>query len=77
MAIIYGMDACWIFPRENVQMTVIPIQFHIDLPTKAQNDLRYRLELANWRTRWRAAKARKDYDMMDRLDREFEWLGLP
>lgn len=56
---------------------VIRIYLCEDLPTDAQNKLRVRMEEARWRERWRRAKAENDYDTMDRLQREWEMLGLP
>lgn len=41
------------------------------------NRLRYRMELAEWRRQMREAKANEDFDAMDRLDRSYDYLGLP
>lgn len=56
---------------------VIYIRFSHDLPTSKQNELRYRMELAQWKAHWREAEATFDYDAMDRLQVEFERVGLP
>jgi hypothetical protein len=59
------------------KMNVIEIRFHEALPTKNQDKLRCRMELAVWRARWRKAKEEKDYHTMAALDREYELVGLP
>lgn len=56
---------------------VIRIRFGEDLPTQAQNKLRYAMEMGLWRKRWREAKEANDYATMDYLDREYERVGLP
>lgn len=56
---------------------VIEIRFSEDLPTKAQNRLRYAMEMGQWRRRWREAEAAKDYYAMDRLQLDYERVGLP
>lgn len=56
---------------------VINIRFHEDLPTKKQNELRYRMELKVWKDKMKAAEAREDYEEMDRLAVEYEMVGLP
>jgi hypothetical protein len=56
---------------------VIHIRFHEDLPTRLQNELRYRMELASWRSRWREAEAQLDYIRLDWLQMEYERIGLP
>lgn len=58
-------------------MSVIEIKLHEELPTNNQNKLRYRMELAVWRACWREAEAAKDYERLDRLDREYELVGFP
>lgn len=58
-------------------MSVIRIHLHEDLPTTLQNKLRYRIELGLWRKQWREAEAAKDYDRMDRLQIDYERVGLP
>lgn len=57
--------------------SIIYIKFSHDLPTKAQNELRYRMELAQWKIYWRQAEAEKDYDWQDRLQLDYERVGLP
>ena len=56
---------------------VIEIKFSEDLPTRAQNKLRYAMEMGQWRRAWREAEAAKDYYALDRLDRQYELVGLP
>jgi hypothetical protein len=56
---------------------VIPITLSEDLPTKAQNKLRYAIELGIWRQKFREAEQAKDYDTMDRLNLDYERVGLP
>lgn len=56
---------------------VIYIKLSEDLPTRAQNRLRYAIELGNWRRRWRVATEANDHNTLDWLDREFEKVGLP
>lgn len=57
--------------------SVIHIRFSHDLPTRAQNELRGRMEMAQWKQYWREAEAEKDYDRMDRLQVDYERVGLP
>lgn len=56
---------------------IIEIRLSEDLPTRAQNRLRYAIELGQWRAKWREAEARGDYDRMDYLNETFEQVGLP
>ena len=56
---------------------VVQIKLSEDLPTKAQNKLRYAIELGMWRKRWREAEVAKDYVAMDWLQYEYERVGLP
>lgn len=56
---------------------VIEIKFSTDLPTRKQNELRYRMELAAWKRRWREAETNRDYVRMDWLQMEYERVGLP
>lgn len=56
---------------------VIQITLHRDLGNDLLNELRTKMELARWKQRWRKAKREKDFDMMDHLDREYEYIGLP
>lgn len=58
-------------------MSVILIKFSHDLPTKAQNELRHRMEMARWKQRWRDATENDNYDLQDQLQHEFELVGLP
>lgn len=57
--------------------TVINILLSHDLPTKKQNELLYRLELARWKASWREAEEENDFDRMDMLHRDYERVGLP
>lgn len=34
-------------------------------------------QLGDWRRRWREAQAANDFAALDRLDRQFEMIGLP
>lgn len=67
---------------------VIRIQFSEDLvgatpaSSRLLNQLRYRMEMATWKARNRAARPTEDpdtwdWDALDTLDREFEMVGLP
>lgn len=56
---------------------VIHIKLSHDLPTRKQNELRYNLEMARWKAAWREAEETKDYDRMDRLQIDYEMVGLP
>jgi hypothetical protein len=56
---------------------VIDIRKSEDLPTAAQNRLRYAIELGEWRRQWREAEREKDYYRMDRLNEAYERVGLP
>lgn len=56
---------------------VIHIRFSEDLGSQKKNELRYRMELAEWKKRWREAVDLQDYEWMDRLDREYQKVGLP
>lgn len=62
---------------------VILIEFSTDLPTAAQNELRYRMEMAAWKADLRAAKPDPDdpetwdWNEIERLDRAYNYVGLP
>lgn len=68
---------------------VIHIRFHEDLSEgqprplgSLLNRLRYNMEMAVWRAKNRAARPTEDpstwdCDALDRLDREYEMVGLP
>lgn len=56
---------------------IIQIKFGHDLPTRKQNELRYRMELARWKEDWRIAEAMRDYLRMDELNHSFNMVGLP
>jgi hypothetical protein len=56
---------------------VIHIRFGYDLSTRKQNELRYNMEMAEWRRQFREAEAERDYDRMDRLNSDYERVGLP
>lgn len=56
---------------------VIEIRLHRDLPTAAQNALRYAIELGRWRNEWRKAEEQGDWQRMDRLNEDYERVGLP
>lgn len=56
---------------------VIDIRKSCDLPTAAQNRLRYAIELGEWRCQWREAVRKQDFERMDRLQKDFERVGLP
>jgi hypothetical protein len=58
-------------------VTVIDIRLSEDLPTRKQNELRYRIELGRWRREWREAESAGDYAQMDRLNADYERVGLP
>ncbi len=58
-------------------MTVIHITLGEELPTIAQNKLRANLHMAQWKASWRRAIAEKDSDAMDRLDKQYEMVGMP
>lgn len=58
-------------------MSVINIILSTDLPTRAQNKLRYAIELGIWRKRLHKAEADKDYDLIDRLQLDYERVDLP
>ena len=44
---------------------------------RLMNELRYRMEMAEWKLSWREAEKAKDYDSMDRLDIRYNYIGLP
>ena len=56
---------------------IIEIKFSRDLPTLKQNELRYRMEMAQWKKAWREAKMAEDYVAMDWLQYKYERVGLP
>ena len=56
---------------------LILISFGVNLPTRNQNLLRARMEFKTWRDRRDDAMMRDDYETLDRLDREYEMIGLP
>lgn len=58
-------------------MTVVHIRTSCDLPTPAQNRLRYAIELGQWRREWREAEETQDWQRMDMLQAHYEWVGLP
>jgi hypothetical protein len=47
---------------------IIQIKFGQDLPTKNQNELRYRMELARWKEEWRIAESMGDWVSMSYLN---------
>lgn len=57
--------------------TVIDIRLHQDLPTSAQNRLRYNIEMGLWLAKRRKAQAENDYYTLNRLEQEYEMVGLP
>jgi hypothetical protein len=64
-------------PTMVADMSVIVIKFGEDLPTRNQNKLRYRMELARWKAEWRDAESCGDYSKMDYLNSSYEMVGLP
>jgi len=56
---------------------LILISFGVDLPTRNQNLLRARMEFKAWRDRRDQAMFDDDYDTLDRMDKEYELIGLP
>ena len=56
---------------------IIYISLSIDLPTAAQNRLRYAIELGIWKARNRKAIEENDYAELDRLQLDYERVGLP
>lgn len=56
---------------------VIEIRFHEDLGSRAKNELRYRMELCQWRGRWRKAEEEQDHHVMEILDKAYDMIGLP
>jgi len=58
-------------------MTVIQIKFSEDLPTKKQNELRIRMELARWKEEWRIAESQGDWIGMGYLNWRYNFIGLP
>lgn len=56
---------------------VINIRLSEDLPTYAQNKLRYAIEMGIWRGKWRKAVEEDDSEAMEALDRQYDLVGLP
>jgi uncharacterized protein YehS (DUF1456 family) len=56
---------------------VIHIRLHEDLGCPELNKMRYNMEMAIWLKKWRKAMSKKDHDMMDRLNSDYERVGLP
>ncbi len=56
---------------------VIHIKFSTDLPTRAQNALRARMEYKAWKDERDQAMLDDDTDALERLDRSYELIGLP
>lgn len=56
---------------------VILITFHEDLGSALKNKLRGKMEYAAWRKEWIAAEAAGDYWKLDRLDEQYNMIGLP
>lgn len=44
---------------------------------KKQNELRYRMEIASWKQRWREAEEECDFIRMAWLNMEYERIELP
>lgn len=63
--------------RERFMNNIIHIKFSENLPTKKQNELRYRMELARWKEDWRIAESMGDHLRMDELNHNFQYIGLP
>jgi hypothetical protein len=61
----------------SVTTSIVQIQLYEELPTRAQNRLRYAIQMGMWLQEWRKAKETSNYAAMDRLDREYELVGLP
>lgn len=68
--------------------SVIHIQFSTDLvgsspaSSRLLNQLRYRMEMCEWKRKNRVARPTEDpdtwdWDALEGLDREFEMVGLP
>lgn len=62
-------------------MSVIdPIRLHIESNGNAGRAIAKAcaiFQTCDWRKRWQKAVEERDYDAMDRLDREYEMIGLP
>jgi len=56
---------------------IIQIKFSEDLPTKKQNELRARMELARWKEEYRKAEAMDDWIQMGYLNWKYSFIGLP
>jgi len=48
-------------------INVIQIKFSEEMPTKKQNELRHRMELARWKEEWRIAESQGDWVSMNYL----------
>jgi len=66
------------------QNNVIHIKLHQDLSIgrpgrlgKLLNQMRCNMELAQWRTKARKINEQEDWDSLDRLQAEYETIGLP
>jgi hypothetical protein len=54
---------------------IIRIAFNEDLPTKKQNELKARMELARWKEDWRIAESMGDWVSMSYLNWQRNFLG--
>lgn len=56
---------------------VIRITLYEDLGSDFLNNLRCRMQMAEWRGKWLKAQSEQDFDAMDQLDKQYEMVGLP
>lgn len=56
---------------------IIEIKLSTNLPTKKQNELRVRMELARWKEDWRIAESMGDHLRLNELSRSYNYIGLP
>lgn len=65
----------------NQQSNVIdPVRLHVESCGQAGPVMALAcrtFDRARWLQKWRKAEEEKDYPTMDRLDREYEMIGLP
>ena len=64
-------------PSDNV---IDPVRLHVESHGQAGPVMALAcrtFDRARWLQKWRQAEQEKDYHAMDRLDREYEMIGLP
>ena len=56
---------------------VIHIEFFTDLRTNDLNQMRFRMEMCQWKSQFRKAQEEGNFEAMDQLNLSFDMVGLP